>query len=969
MTDGGSITEENPLSVLRALASLVLPQGPVSTSRLSNAAGSSAPLFALETSVDAASAFFCRAVLVDHKWAAFLDGHHDDHHPNGRNKSTADGEDENDEDTVLGRWSKSSSFGKRTERLFRISSATLLAVLAYRRVNYTTICAVHLYTHVVPLATMVLLRWTRKAAAAKKGTTKAAKKKPTPTTSMVDVLSFLLVVLAAAPACMYLCRLLSNPAFLLATCQLIPKVILDGVEYMFPVQEMIASYGIVSSFVDVEGGGERLRRMLRHLLFVTFHAQVGLGYLGIDFLKAEQTRRNMLIRMDLEKPPDHENDTTSNGENDKDDEGNIGEGKKSRSKSKSNGAAASKKKKSSTKKFDASRKFRLSAAPFILFTAVPYMFKIIFFGNLNNFALMYVRNEIHRSVRIDELFGHDSHLTAVAADSTSSPDVYATAMDTVVSTSYDFFNRKLFSLPKLVLLPGIISRQPGLLVKIFPFIIITDVIKGRIVASVTDKIEELDRDARDINAVRQKVEQFDLKNAELLRRSGVGGGSGTSSVGGATAFTRRRWDELTQSYQDKDAASKLLKRTRGFYSWLQRNFVFMALIDCALAKLLAEGMLVASDIFVFSRAIEDAVDVLLMRSRSESELATLMAQIEKLGVLEGMWSKSKEENLLPCRAAVDSMTMTNDVTDASYGSIKFQNLQYTRGTASISIERLDVEPGIYAVTGANGSGKSTLFRLLMACETNERPIDLHPSIALGCPTHEWENELVKDGVCEAEDCPSEENTEATSIVMPSQDVVEISQTFYWPLYSKPVDWIYQKHITSDCDDDERKQLVRRAAEELMSLSFSQAREGNNINITDVTQNGGVEGDINEEAVAKLELELQEEKEDWFGELSGGQKSKVELVRKVFLRDECPSVLLVDETMAPLDPASKSQVMNKIKNFCNQSVVLVIYHTDVGASVGATAADGGVVEECVPGNDFFDHNLHVDNGRLVHRPVC
>ena len=50
--------------------------------------------------------------------------------------------------------------------------------------------------------------------------------------------------------------------------------------------------------------------------------------------------------------------------------------------------------------------------------------------------------------------------------------------------------------------------------------------------------------------------------------------------------------------------------------------------------------------------------------------------------------------------------------------------------------------------------------------------------------------------------------------------------------------------------------------------------------------------INNDAFERLLKILQEEREDWFSELSGGQKSKVELVRKVFLREHCPSVLLI-----------------------------------------------------------------------------
>ena len=97
-----------------------------------------------------------------------------------------------------------------------------------------------------------------------------------------------------------------------------------------------------------------------------------------------------------------------------------------------------------------------------------------------------------------------------------------------------------------------------------------------------------------------------------------------------------------------------------------------------------------------------------------------------------------------------------------------------------------------------------------------------------------------------------------------------------------------------------------------------------------------------------------------------QSSKVELVRQVLLHDQCPHVLLIDETMAPLDPRSKSLVMGQIKSFCAGSVVLVIYHTDVGREQD----DGskGTVE-CVPSQDFFDGNLHVENQTMQLRRLC
>jgi ABC-type polar amino acid transport system ATPase subunit len=119
------------------------------------------------------------------------------------------------------------------------------------------------------------------------------------------------------------------------------------------------------------------------------------------------------------------------------------------------------------------------------------------------------------------------------------------------------------------------------------------------------------------------------------------------------------------------------------------------------------------------------------------------------------------------------------------------------------------------------------------------------------------------------------------------------------------------------------------------------------------------------AISRIIYDLQAQKDDWFSDLSGGQKSKVELVRKVFVRDHCPDVLLVDETMAPLDPDSKALVMKKLKDFCRDSVIIVIYHTDVGRGKD----EGPDRVTCVPSNDFFDANIHLDKGFISIRETC
>lgn len=118
------------------------------------------------------------------------------------------------------------------------------------------------------------------------------------------------------------------------------------------------------------------------------------------------------------------------------------------------------------------------------------------------------------------------------------------------------------------------------------------------------------------------------------------------------------------------------------------------LVDCALANLIAIGKIVAAEIFVFSRAIEDAVDMVLMKSRSEAELARMMTEIEKLSELSSIWVRSSTRSLIPCKIA-----------QREEDGITLRHVHYSRGTAEVHAEHVEIEPGIYALTGANGSGE------------------------------------------------------------------------------------------------------------------------------------------------------------------------------------------------------------------------------------------------------------------------
>ena len=532
----------------------------------------------------------------------------------------------------------------------------------------------------------------------------------------------------------------------------------------------------------------------------------------------------------------------------------------------------------------------------------------------------------------------------------------------MLSTVYDLFNRKLFSLPKILLLPGVMSRQPWLVAQVFPFIMISDWMKASAVAFLTRRIEKLQEELQQWQAIRTKVESFDLKNAEFLHRSGAQ----------SLPFTQKRWEALTNQVQNRQVVMEMLKRSKGFFAFIHRNFVFSVLIDCALANLIAMGKIISSEIFVFSRAMEDAVDLLLMRSRSEAELARMATDLERLAQVRDLWRNQEASTaLLSCVVPDPECVDPTHPHHSHEPKIVLRNLHYSRGTAQVRADHVELYPGVYALTGPNGSGKSTLFRVLMSCRSNWKPIELPPSINLLTPMEPLteEDDIARETSCEATDTPDGEfedietdkppevHIPKLSITMPSERVVEISQTFYWPLYARPIDWIIQGHAgVSDTP------AVRRlVAEKLHSLEFVRPVLPEGIeNPTEV--------EIRESTVDRIVFELTEEKEDWFGDLSGGQKSKVELVRQVFLWETCPDVLLIDETMAPLDPTSKSLVMGQLKAFCQESVIIVIYHMDVQTSE-SDAESNELAKECIPSANFFDKNIHLEHGILHIRDVC
>lgn len=255
----------------------------------------------------------------------------------------------------------------REPRLVACLFAAVLAGLSYLRKSYKLISAVEIFSYAISW-------WI------------VTQKKPC-------TFSSFLVRLVALFVCAVGSFLLAHLLFSPAAEILVPDTVFQVLDRVFPLHEMTKAYRITRTFLDPR----ILNQQLGHLLFVTFHIQVGMGYLGIGFLQEEQSRRNQLIRLDVEEPQDSSS-VQANGKTKNDIQNTTSCGP------------------------DRAARFQRGAAPFILFVAMPYMFQIILFGNTNMFSFKCVEHELHRAVRLNQVFDDHNNLAALAADSATSPE-------------------------------------------------------------------------------------------------------------------------------------------------------------------------------------------------------------------------------------------------------------------------------------------------------------------------------------------------------------------------------------------------------------------------------------------------------------------------------------------------------------------------------------------------------------------
>lgn len=333
-----------------------------------------------------------------------------------------------------------------------------------------------------------------------------------------------------------------------------------------------------------------LEARLSALALVTFHAQYSVGHVGVAYLRTAQLRKNQLLAVAGGAIPPSAGATSSTSADDvaapaptptpaptpapaklPSPSAKVSDGasrtprRTSRSPARarkaveSGGTAPKAAGSHATGENDhaaaGARAFVRSVGWFLLLTALPYMGQRTALESINAHALRTFLDASENELRLNLVLADGAALGALAK-ANHTVESYVDALRTTVNTPFNLAERKLFSLPKLALLPAVVGSHPLLSALGLPLALLVDAGKSALVATISRRVEAYRRHARLLGSRRTRVEAFDTKHAAALTSAN------------ALSLSRETWRELTVAIQDAENKWHALKALRQWVRWL-----------------------------------------------------------------------------------------------------------------------------------------------------------------------------------------------------------------------------------------------------------------------------------------------------------------------------------------------------------------------------------------------------------------
>lgn len=362
---------------------------------------------------------------------------------------------------------------------------------------------------------------------------------------------------------------------------------------------------------------------------------------------------------------------------------------------------------------------------------------------------------------------------------------------------------------------------------------------------------------------------------------------------GAMHHMKKQWQNFIDHLDDLSLNGELVS---DIYSSGQRLYWDICLwsgVPILMVKLAAIGVVAPGNVVTAIVSTKHSLGTILMKSKNVQQLNNADISIKRLN---GLFDSIESQ-----RNTAENITIS--FTDDNI--LQVENLVYvrgnTQGSISISVPSISFVMGKnYVITGGNGSGKSSFLLLidLLLRKVND------------------DSFLSVNG----------------SISYPVEKFSIVTQKEYCPVAEDMFSWLVYPKDASKFSEEQKQQHQVKIVWLLEELKFSPK------NLTAVAE------------------EFYTVKNNWCGDLSGGQIKKMQLMQQVFVPDKCPEVLLMDEVMGPLDPESKKIVHQMIMDHCKDSLILSVHHYDSNVL-------------CVPTDSMYEYNIHFENSTAIQRPLC
>ena len=324
-----------------------------------------------------------------------------------------------------------------------------------------------------------------------------------------------------------------------------------ALDIFLPVSEVASAFQILREVV----GKEDFDCCAAELFIVVSYVQISLGYVNIWYMRQDKARSNALL--------------------------DVASGKL------------------------AARQFLTQRVlVYVSSVALPYMFQRSIMETANSASFRHFFNKVEESLRVDSFLhaGENPHnRLEVVRDSNYTVDGYTESFNHLIHTCYNMIEGKLWELPNLVLLSGMLFGQPLLTLTLLPVSIGLDFARVRAVSFVTMLVEETSKRRRGLADKRKKIVQHDSRHAEIISRTG------------AASIVAKRWDGLASEILDVTIWQTFLVASRTYMNWIYYNNLLGVGIECALARIMEIDQITKADIGVYAMVINDAIGFLLTR--------------------------------------------------------------------------------------------------------------------------------------------------------------------------------------------------------------------------------------------------------------------------------------------------------------------------------------------------------------------